>query len=70
MSFIPKIHKNWLSETDTDPKNGLDTGSTETVSRYVPALEYIPRGMYLFLIASVILQHVNVLNKGVYGGVL
>ena len=36
--FVHKIHKNWLSDTDTEPKNGLDPGSIETVSRFFPAL--------------------------------
>ena len=38
VSFAPSIPKNWLFETDTDPKNGFDPGSTETVSRSFPAL--------------------------------
>ena len=38
MSFVHKIPKNWLSDTDTEPKNCLDPGSTETVSRSFPAL--------------------------------
>ena len=35
---ILKILKNWLFDTDTEPKNELDPGSNNTVSRYVPAL--------------------------------
>ena len=38
MSLVQKIPKNWLFETDTESKICLDPGSTETVSRYFPAL--------------------------------
>ena len=33
-----KNHEKWLSEPDTEPKSGLDPGSTEPVSRYSTTL--------------------------------
>ena len=38
MSFEHKIPKKRLVDTDTEPKNRLDPGSTDTVSRSFPAL--------------------------------
>ena len=43
MSLVQKIPKNWLFETDTESKICLDPGSTETVSRYFPALIMIQK---------------------------
>ena len=34
VSYAWSIPKNWLCEPDIEPKNGLDPGSTEPVSRY------------------------------------
>ena len=38
VSFAWVIPKLWISEPDTEPKIHLDPGSTEPVSRSVPAL--------------------------------
>ena len=41
VSFEVKIPQNWFSEQDTEPKIHVDPGSTEPVSRSVPALNIV-----------------------------